>query len=122
MADTQSLVYAQAYGANIMQLAQQKYAKLMPIVYIKPNVKQRSFFKTRLANGQCPRRVYETSKPPTTIQTWVAEGGQWLITTTIVCSTVVMNFVCSQIHVPLIPSRPRSLLADRSILSSPIRS
>lgn len=48
MADTQSIVYAQAYGANIMQLAQQKYSKLMPIVYIKPNVKAKVFFQDQI--------------------------------------------------------------------------
>ena len=48
MPDTQSIVYAQAYGANIMQLAQQKYSKLMPIVYIKPNVKAKVFFQDQI--------------------------------------------------------------------------
>lgn len=48
MADTQSIVYAQAYAANIMQLAQQKYSKLMPIVYIKPNVKSKVFYQDQI--------------------------------------------------------------------------
>ena len=48
MADTQSNVYAQAYAANIMQLAQQKYAKLMPIVFMKPNVKAKTFFQDQI--------------------------------------------------------------------------
>ena len=48
MPDTQSNVYAQAYAANIMQLAQQKYSKLMPIVYIKPNVKGKTFFQDQI--------------------------------------------------------------------------
>ena len=38
MADTQNSVYAQAYARNIMQLAQQKYSKLMGVAYVKPNV------------------------------------------------------------------------------------
>ena len=48
MADTQSLVYSQAYAQNIMQLAQQKYSKLMPIVYLKPNVKGKTFFQDQM--------------------------------------------------------------------------
>lgn len=48
MADTQSNVYAQAYAANIMQLAQQKYSKLMPLCYIKPNVKGKTFFQDQI--------------------------------------------------------------------------
>lgn len=48
MPDTQSIVYAQAYAQNIMQLAQQKYSKLMPIVYMKPNVKGKTFFQDQI--------------------------------------------------------------------------
>mgnify|MGYP001609704378 CR=1 FL=1 len=48
MADTQSVVFAQAYAANIMQLAQQKYSKLLPIVYMKPNVKGKTFFQDQI--------------------------------------------------------------------------
>lgn len=48
MADTQSVVYAQQYAANIMQLAQSKYSKLMPIVYMKPNVKAKTFFQDQI--------------------------------------------------------------------------
>jgi hypothetical protein len=48
MADTQSAVYAQAYAANIMQLAQQKFSKLMPIVYMKPNVKGKVFYQDQI--------------------------------------------------------------------------
>lgn len=48
MADTQNIVYAQAYAANIMQLAQQKYSKLMPIVYMKPNVRGKNFFQDQI--------------------------------------------------------------------------
>ena len=48
MPDTQSVVYAQAYAQNIMQLAQSKYSKLMPIVYIKPNVKAKVFFQDQI--------------------------------------------------------------------------
>jgi len=48
MADTPSNVYAQAYAQNIMQLAQSKYSKLMPIVYIKPNVKAKVFYQDQI--------------------------------------------------------------------------
>lgn len=48
MPDSQSTVYAQAYASNIMQLAQQKYSKLMPIVYMKPNVKAKVFFQDQI--------------------------------------------------------------------------
>jgi hypothetical protein len=48
MADTQSTVYAQAYAQNIMQLAQQKYSKLAPIVYNKPNVKAKVFYQDQI--------------------------------------------------------------------------
>lgn len=48
MADTQSNVYAQAYARNIMQLAQQKYSKLMPIVYVKPNVNGKVFYQDQI--------------------------------------------------------------------------
>ncbi len=48
MADTNSVIYAQAYGANIMQLAQQKYSKLLNTVFIKPNVKGKTFFQDQI--------------------------------------------------------------------------
>lgn len=48
MPDTQNTVYAQAYGQNILQLAQQKYSKLMPIAYMKPNVKGKTFFQDQM--------------------------------------------------------------------------
>lgn len=48
MADTQAEVYAQAYAANIMQLAQQKYSKLMGIVYMKPNVRGKTYFQDQI--------------------------------------------------------------------------
>lgn len=48
MADTQSIVYAQAYAQNIIQLAQSKYSKLMPIVFMKPNVKGKVFYQDQI--------------------------------------------------------------------------
>lgn len=48
MPDTQNIVYAQAYAANIMQLAQEKYAKLMSICFMKPNVSGKTFFQDQI--------------------------------------------------------------------------
>jgi hypothetical protein len=48
MADTQNTVYAQAYAQNVMQLAQQKYSKLMPICFQKPNVKAKVFYQDQI--------------------------------------------------------------------------
>ncbi|RTK93051.1 hypothetical protein EKI60_06455 [Candidatus Saccharibacteria bacterium] len=48
MADTQNAIYAQAYGQNIMQLAQQKYSKLASTVYMKPNVRGKTFFQDQI--------------------------------------------------------------------------
>jgi hypothetical protein len=48
MADSQSEIYAQAYSTNIMQLAQQKYSKLLNTVYIKSNVKGKTFFQDQI--------------------------------------------------------------------------
>ena len=48
MADTQNSIYAQAYSQNIMQLAQQKYSKLLPTVYKKNNVRGKTFFQDQI--------------------------------------------------------------------------
>jgi hypothetical protein len=48
MADTQNEIYAQAYSKNIMQLAQQKYSKLLNTVYVKPNVRGKTFFQDQI--------------------------------------------------------------------------
>lgn len=48
MADTQNVIYAQAYSKNIMQLAQQKYSKLINAVYMKPNVRGKTFFQDQI--------------------------------------------------------------------------
>jgi len=52
MADTQNEIYAQAYGQNIMQLAQQKYSKLLPTVYLKPNVRGKTFFQDQIGEWE----------------------------------------------------------------------
>jgi hypothetical protein len=48
MPDTQSTLYVQQYGANIMQLAQQKYSKLLNAVYVKPNITGKTFFQDQI--------------------------------------------------------------------------
>ena len=48
MADTQSVIYAQAYSQNIMQLAQQQYSKLLNCVYMKRNVRGKTFFQDQI--------------------------------------------------------------------------
>lgn len=50
MADTQNEIYAQAYGQNIMQLAQQKYSKLINTVYLKPNVRGKTYFQDQIGS------------------------------------------------------------------------
>ena len=45
---TQNEIYAQAYSQNIMQLAQQKYSKLLNTVFIKPNVTGKTFFQDQI--------------------------------------------------------------------------
>jgi len=48
MSDTQSTIYGQAYSQNIMQLAQQKYSKLINTVFMKPNVNGKTFFQDQI--------------------------------------------------------------------------
>lgn len=48
MADTQNAIYAQAYSQNIMALAQQKYSKLAGSVFVKPNVRGKTFFQDQI--------------------------------------------------------------------------
>lgn len=49
MADTQNTIYAQAYGRNIMQLAQQGASKLMGTVFQKPNVNGKVFYQDQIS-------------------------------------------------------------------------
>lgn len=48
MADTQNLTWGQAYSANVMQLAQQKYSKLINTVYVRQDVKGKTFFQDQI--------------------------------------------------------------------------
>jgi hypothetical protein len=52
MADTQNAIYAQAYGQNIIQLAQQKYSKLMNTVFLRPNVQGKTFFQDQIGQWE----------------------------------------------------------------------
>ena len=64
MADTQNTVYAQAYAANIMQLAQQKYSKLLPAVYLKPNVKGKTFFQDQIGKWEMETKASRNAETP----------------------------------------------------------
>jgi hypothetical protein len=69
MADTQNVIYAQAYSRNIMQLAQQKYSKLLPAVYTKPNVTGKNFFQDQIGQWsmevKAGRNVQTPNNDPT---------------------------------------------------------
>ena len=52
MADTQNATYGLAFGQNVMQLAQQKYSKLLPCVYQKPNVTGKNFFQDQIGQWE----------------------------------------------------------------------
>jgi len=64
MADTQSVVYGLAFGRNIMQLAQQKYAKLLPLVYMKPNVVGKAFFQDQIGEWSMAVKAGRNSQTP----------------------------------------------------------
>lgn len=52
MPDTQNVVYGQAYSRNIMQLAQEKYSKLMSLVYMKDNVTGKNFYQDQIGKWE----------------------------------------------------------------------
>ena len=64
MADTQNVIYAQAYSQNIMQLAQQKYSKLLPTVFMKPNVKGKTFFQDQIGQWNMSLKAGRNSVTP----------------------------------------------------------
>lgn len=64
MADTQSQIFAQAYGRNIMQLAQQKYSKLFNYVYRKPDVVGKTFFQDRIGEWSMETKGGRNVKTP----------------------------------------------------------
>lgn len=62
--DTQSTTYAQAFSQNIMQLAQQKYSKLMNTVYQKPNVRGKTFFQDQIGAWSMEAKGARNTKTP----------------------------------------------------------
>jgi hypothetical protein len=64
MADTQNAIYAQAYSRNIMQLAQQKYSKLLNTVYIKPDIKGKTFFQDQIGEWSMEAKAGRNSATP----------------------------------------------------------
>ncbi len=48
MADSQNATWGQAFSQNVLQLAQQKYSKLLPCVYQKPGVTGKVFFQDQI--------------------------------------------------------------------------
>ena len=64
MADTQNQIWAQAYGQNIMQLAQQKYSKLLGSVYVKPNVRGKTFFQDQIGEWEMAVKGSRNTQTP----------------------------------------------------------
>jgi hypothetical protein len=64
MADTQNAIWAQAYSQNIMQLAQQKYSKLINTVYVKPNVKGKTFFQDQIGQWEMEVKGSRNTQTP----------------------------------------------------------
>lgn len=64
MADTQNVVWAQAYGQNIMQLAQQKYSKLAPTVMMKPDVRGKTFFQDQIGAWSMEQKGGRNTQTP----------------------------------------------------------
>jgi len=64
MADTQNQIFALAYSQNIMQLAQQKYSKLINCVYQKPNVRGKAFFQDQIGQWNMALKAGRNSQTP----------------------------------------------------------
>lgn len=64
MADTQNEIYAQAYARNIMQLAQQKYSKLISTVYLKPNVTGKTFYQDQIGEWAMENKAGRNANTP----------------------------------------------------------
>lgn len=64
MADTQNTVYAQAYGRNMLQLAQQKYSKLLQICYVKPNVQGKVFYQDQIGKWSMETKASRNTQTP----------------------------------------------------------
>ena len=64
MPDTQNQIYAQAYGQNIMQLAQQKYSKIVNCTYQRPNVRGKTFFQDQIGQWSMSLKAGRNSQTP----------------------------------------------------------
>lgn len=64
MADTQNQIYAQAYGQNIMQLAQQGASKLLNTVFMKPNVNGKTFFQDQIGEWEMSPKATRNAVTP----------------------------------------------------------
>lgn len=64
MADTQNEVYGQAYSHNIMQLAQEKYSKMLNTVYVKPNVRGKTFFQDQIGQWEMEVKGSRNTQTP----------------------------------------------------------
>jgi len=64
MADTNNAIYVQSYGKNIMQLAQQKYSKLLNTVYRKPNVTGKTFFQDQIGEWSMSTKAGRNAATP----------------------------------------------------------
>ena len=64
MSDTQNAIYALAYSQNMMQLAQQKYSKLINCVYQKPNVRGKAFFQDQIGQWAMALKAGRNSQTP----------------------------------------------------------
>lgn len=63
---SESTVYGQMYGRNVMQLAQQKNAKLINTVTLKPNVNGKTFFQDQIGAWSMSLKAGRNSDSPNT--------------------------------------------------------
>lgn len=78
MADTQNVIFAQAYSQNIMQLAQQKYSKLINTVYMKPNVRGKTFYQDQIGQWAMSLKAGRNSQTPNNDPTLARRMGTML--------------------------------------------
>jgi len=64
MADTNNVIYAQQYSENIMQLAQQKMSKLFSTVYLKDNVRGKTFFQDQIGEWSMSAKAGRNQTTP----------------------------------------------------------
>ena len=64
MADTQNTIYAQTYGRNIIQLAQQKYSKLYGAVFQKSGVSGKTFFQDQIGQWEMSAKAGRNVQTP----------------------------------------------------------